>query len=198
MVAGGTFKYVVPRLKCHHSGCALVMTCQPWDNIFECSTFNPASLVQCIGLCGRHGMRWPKSKTKVLDFGLSPAQKLWFYTEFSFTFVLDQSLRLWSKPKILDCRVQNYCYHTSFAVTISDAYKDKINDDSVECENVDVIQTKTVRKFTAVKFALCENYQAQRQSRFIADLGSYQLSFPFVCIQLKIHQSQPNIYGFWL
>jgi len=44
-VAHETFKYVVPRLKCHHSGCALVMTCQPRDNIFECSTCNRASFV---------------------------------------------------------------------------------------------------------------------------------------------------------
>ena len=37
----------------------------------------------------------------------------------------------------------------------------KINDDGVECEKVDVIQIKTVRKFMSImsdKFALCENY----------------------------------------
>jgi len=45
------------------------------------------------------------AKTKVLDFGLSPAQKFWSWTEFSLTLVLDERLRLWSKPKVLDCRV---------------------------------------------------------------------------------------------
>jgi len=44
-VASGTFKYVVLRLTCHHSGYALVMTFQPKDNIFECSTSNRASFV---------------------------------------------------------------------------------------------------------------------------------------------------------
>jgi len=45
MVAHGTFKYVVPPLKRHHSGCALVLTCEPRDNLFECSTCNRASFV---------------------------------------------------------------------------------------------------------------------------------------------------------
>jgi len=44
-VASGTFKYVVPRLTCHHEGTARVMTCQPRDNIFECSTSKRASSV---------------------------------------------------------------------------------------------------------------------------------------------------------
>ena len=44
-VASGTFKYVVPRLTCHHEGAALVMTFQPRDNIFECSTSKCASSV---------------------------------------------------------------------------------------------------------------------------------------------------------
>jgi len=35
-------------------------------------------------------------KTKVLDFGFSPAQKFWSQAEFGLTLVLDQSLRLWS------------------------------------------------------------------------------------------------------
>jgi len=33
-VASGTFKYVVPRLTCHHKGAARVMTFQPRGNIF--------------------------------------------------------------------------------------------------------------------------------------------------------------------
>jgi len=44
-VASGTFKYVVPRLTCHHEGAARVMTFQPRDNIFECSTSRRASSV---------------------------------------------------------------------------------------------------------------------------------------------------------
>ena len=44
-VASGTFKYVVPRLTCHHEGAAQVMTFQPRDNIFECSTSKRASSV---------------------------------------------------------------------------------------------------------------------------------------------------------
>ena len=40
-------KYVVPRLTCHHPGCALVLTCQPRDSILECSNCNRAPLVQC-------------------------------------------------------------------------------------------------------------------------------------------------------
>ena len=44
-VASGTFKYVVPRLTCHHEGAARVMTFQPRDNIFECSTSKHASSV---------------------------------------------------------------------------------------------------------------------------------------------------------
>jgi len=43
--ASGTFKYVVPRLTCHHEGAARVMTFQPRDNIFECSAINCASFV---------------------------------------------------------------------------------------------------------------------------------------------------------
>jgi len=37
----------------------------------------------------------------------------------------------------------------------------KINDDGVECEKIDIIQIKTVRKFMSVmsvKFALRKNY----------------------------------------
>ena len=44
-VASGTFKYVAPRLTCHHEGAARVMTFQPRDNIFECSTSKRASSV---------------------------------------------------------------------------------------------------------------------------------------------------------
>ena len=44
-VASGTFKYVVPRLTCHHKGAARLMTFQPRSNIFECSTSNHASSV---------------------------------------------------------------------------------------------------------------------------------------------------------
>jgi len=44
-VASGTFKYVVPRLTCHHEDAARVMTFQPRDNIFECSTSKRASSV---------------------------------------------------------------------------------------------------------------------------------------------------------
>ena len=64
-------------------------------------------LVELIDLYIGRSQVWltPKSKTKVLDFGLSPAQKFWSWTEFSFTLVLDERFRLWSKPKVLDCRV---------------------------------------------------------------------------------------------
>jgi len=44
-VASGTFKYVVPRLTCQHEGAARVMTFQPRNNIFECSTSKRASSV---------------------------------------------------------------------------------------------------------------------------------------------------------
>jgi len=44
-VASGTFTYVVPRLTRHHEGAARVMTFQPRDNIFECSTSKHASSV---------------------------------------------------------------------------------------------------------------------------------------------------------
>jgi len=84
-------------------------------------------LVELIGLYIGWSQVWlrPKSKTKVLDFGLSPAQKFWSWTEFSLMLVLDECLRLWSKPKVLDCRVQNYCYRTGFAATIGNPYKGK-------------------------------------------------------------------------
>jgi len=44
-VASGTFKYVVPRLTCQLEGAGQVMTFQPRDNIFECSTSSRASSV---------------------------------------------------------------------------------------------------------------------------------------------------------
>jgi len=44
-VANETFKYVVPRLAYHHEDAARVMTFQPRDNIFVCSTSKRASAV---------------------------------------------------------------------------------------------------------------------------------------------------------
>ena len=46
-------------------------------------------------------MRSSLAKTKVLDFGLSPAQKFWSQTEFSLNLVLGQSLRLWSQTRVV-------------------------------------------------------------------------------------------------
>jgi len=40
-------------LTCHHEGAARVMTFQPRDNIFECSTCNRASFVYCWAVSSR-------------------------------------------------------------------------------------------------------------------------------------------------
>jgi len=50
-----------------------------------------------------HWVRSSLAKTKVLDFGLSPAQKFLVFDRVQLDFGIDQSLR--PKPKVLDSRV---------------------------------------------------------------------------------------------
>jgi len=75
MVVRETFKYVVTRLKCHHSGCALMTTCQPRDNIFECSLSNRASSVYCV---------YHLWQTK-MDYGFPRTFLRFFLTTLRFT-----------------------------------------------------------------------------------------------------------------
>jgi len=99
-VASGTFKYVVPRLICHHEGAARVMTFQPRDNIFECSTSKCASSVLSYDQLRAS----TKSRGRMHNTVLSTSLRLKSTYAWLATIGRHAWLRLSAKPRIKSWR----------------------------------------------------------------------------------------------
>jgi len=98
--ASGTFKYVVPRLTCHHKGAARVMTSQPRDNIFESSTSKRASSV----LSYDQPRASTKSRGRMHDTVLSTSLRLKSTYAWLATIGQHAWLRLSAKPRLKSWR----------------------------------------------------------------------------------------------